>query len=547
MQWLRNWLAQIQEFLAKLSTSQKLLLGTLGVLILAAVLMVALYAGRPEMAPLVDRGLTPQQRSEILTYLDSRGIPYRVEGERIMVPQGQRPQVMAALSGSRVLEGDAAGFASLVEKQSWWQSNEQNRQMYTIALQTELAAAVQEMQGVETAKVIISHPSVRGFGRTHHRPTASVNVTMRGGSLNQKQADAIAALTAGSVAEMTVEDVAVIDAIAGRQFRPRDEAQMMPTDLLELVQTQERIYREKIASVLSYMPDVIVAVNVSIDPSRRSIDQTTYNKDDSVSLVTREYSREEETEERTNGGEPGVRSNTGLDIAGAGGEGQSSTLTERESEFKPHAGVKHEKIIDPGGLPQQVSATVNVPRSYFVSLFMRGKPEDAPPPSDADLMPIVEDHLKRIKQQVEPLVVARAAGQVVVDVYPDDHGGPAAAMATAGAADGGPMGLLDQGAGRVIAPVVLAIVALVAMFLMIRKANQPTPLPDAAELAGLPPMLDAAESEGEALEDVSALDGMELDDEQYQARKFNEQIAEMVRNNPEEAANLLRMWIRDRG
>jgi flagellar M-ring protein FliF len=545
MQWLKNWMAQIREFLAKLTTSQKLLIGTLSVVILAALIMVALYAGRADMAPLIDRGLTPEQRTAVVDYLQTRGIPYDVEGDRVLVPQGRRVDVMAALQARQLVEDDAANFATLVEKQSWWQSNEQNRQMYTIALQSELAAAIEEMRGVEHAKVIISHPKVRGFGRTHHRPTASVNVTMRSGALNQKKADAIAALISGAVAEMAVKDVAVIDAVAGRQFRPRDEQQMMPTDLLELVQTQERIYRDKIASALSYMPDVIVAVNVSIDAAQRSIDQRTYSEDDSVSLITREHSREEETSEKRDGGEPGVRSNTGMDIAGAGGTGRQSSLTERESEFQPHAGVKHEKIINPGGMPEQISATVNVPRSYFVSLFMRGKADDAPPPSDADLMPIVEDHLKRIKQQVQPLVSTRAPGQVVVDVYPDDRGGIAAAGVSA-AADRGPMGLLDDGVGRMIAPLVLALVAVVAMFLMIRKANQPTPIPDAAELAGLPPMLGDGEAEGEAAEDESALDGMELDEEQYQMRQLNEQVAELVRNKPEEAATLLKMWIRDR-
>mgnify|MGYP006271563185 CR=1 FL=1 len=543
MQWLRNWSAQIQAFLAKLSVSQKLLLGTLSVVILAALMVVALYAGRPRMAPLIDRGLSPEQSDAVVSYLNSRGIDHRIEGGRILVPQGRRVDLMAALQARQMVESDGPGFAELVEKQSWWQSNEQNRQMYTIALQSELAAAISDMRNVDAAKVIISHPKVRGFGKTHRRPTASVNVTMRSGSLNQKQADAIAALVSGAVAEMVIEDVAVIDAVAGRQFRPRDSQQMMPTDLLELVQTQERVYRDKIASALSYMPDVIVAVNVAIDPSRRSIDQTTYNEDDSVSLIRREASREEESSETRTGGEPGVRSNTGVDIAGGGGDGRTTSSTERESEFEPHAGVKHEKIIDPGGLPQQVSATVNVPRSYFVSLFMRGKPDDAPPPSDADLMPTVEEHLKRIKQQVEPLVSARNPGVVVVDIYPDDRGG-VAAEAVAAAAEGGPMAVLNQGVGRLVAPIVLAIVALVAMFLMIRKANQPTPIPDPAELAGLPPMLDGGEAEGEAAEDQTALDGMELDDEAYQARKLSEQVSAMVRENPEEAANLLRMWIR---
>ncbi len=544
MEWLKNWTAQIQAQLVELSVSQKLLIGTLAVVIAASLFLVALYAGQPQMVPLIDSAANESQRAAIVSYLDSRGVKYESRGDRILVPASQRSSIAAALHTGASLPDQQAGFALLIEQQTWWQSNEQYRQMYTIALQNELSQTIGRMRQVERAKVIISHPKVTGFAATHRRPTASVNVEMTDGSLNQNTANAIAALVSGAVAEMNAEDVAVIDAIAGRQFRARDGQQMIPSDFLELVQHQERLYRGKLTEALSYIPSVIVAVNVELQTTRRQRDSTTYDKDNSATLMTREHSRSESSTERRSGGEPGVRANTGVDITGTEGGGRETTLEEIETEFDPYAGVEHVQEFEPGGVPTRISATVNVPRSYFVGIYMRGKAEDAAEPDDAALQAIYDEHLQRIQRQVEPLLTSKSAGQLVVDVYPD-AGAPVAAAGMGSAAGGGLLAMLSGKLTNVIVPGALAVVAVFTLLLIARKAGQTTPVPSAEELAGLPASLDASgEPAGEAGEADSALPGMELDEEQLASRQVAQQVAQMVKANPEEAAGLLRQWVK---
>ncbi len=542
MDWIRKWATQIQAQLADLSVSQKLLIATLGVVVLAAVFLVAVYAGRPQMVPVIDQPLSTGEQARITAYLDSRNIDYKVEGDRVIVQPDRQAEVLAGLQMQQLLPEDTSrGFSTLIETQSWWQSSAQNHQMYMIALQNELSAIISKMRGVHDAKVIISEPREQGFGMTHTQPSASVNIQMSGGNVNQKLADAVAGLVAGALAELRPEDVTVIDAGAGRQFRKRNDDQLVPSDFLELVLMQEERYRERIASALGYIPRVIVQVNVEADPSRKQTESTVYDQEASVSLIQRERSREEQSTERRDGGEPGGRANMAVNIPGAGGPGSETTLTERESEFAPHAGVTHEQVIDPGGVPTRVNATVNVPRSYFVSLYMQGQAEDAEQPSDADLQPIYTEHLDRIKRQVEPLLAAKNPGNVVVDMYYDaDETAGEAAVATAG----GGGRLLGGSMIRSVGLSALALVALAGMFLMIRKASQPPAEPDGDELAGLPPSLSSEDVElaGEAGELDAALPGMELDDEAIASRKVGEQVAEMVKNNPEEAATVLRQW-----
>jgi len=547
MDWVKNWLTQIQAQMVGLTVSQKMLMASLAVIIGVSLFLVALYAGRPEMAPLIDQASTPSERAAITGYLSSRDIRYKVEGDRIFVPVERRLDALAALQMQELLPEDTShGFSALIEKQSWWHTSTQNEQLYNIALQNELGRIVGSMRGVGGAKVIISRPKETGFDMTHSRPSASVNVEMKSGNLNQKVADAIAGLVAGAVAEMAPEDVTVIDALAGRQFHTNDGDEMVPSDFLELVQVQEKVYREKIASALGYIPNVIVAVNVEIDPRRRQTDSTTYDNDASVTLITREHSRSQSSTEPGAGGEPGVRSNVGLDITGAGATGREQTMEESESEFDPYAGVTHEKVFDPGGLPTRISATINVPRSYFVAVYKQRRPESAEnEPTDADLQPLYQENLDRIKRQVEPLLSTEQAGQIVVDVYPDAAPELAIAGPGAAAASGGLGGAIGGSMVKIIGLSALALTALGAMFMMIRKAAQDEPTPSAAELAGIPPQFTDDQLVGEAGEMDAALPGMELDDEQIANRKVAEQVAEMVKNNPKEAASVLRQWLKN--
>ncbi|MFA7236635.1 MAG: flagellar M-ring protein FliF C-terminal domain-containing protein [Phycisphaeraceae bacterium] len=548
MEWIRKSLAQIQAQMSEMSVSMKMLIGVLCAVILAALLLVALYSGTPATSSLLDQPSTAEQRAVITSYLDGRGIKYTIKGDSILVPTSRRYEIMAGLQIGNLLPEDAGnGFSSLVEKQSWWQSNEQNRQLYTYALQNELASNIRKMRGVSGATVFISRPESRGFDATFKRPTASVNVMMSGGKVDQKLADAIAGMVAGSVAEMKAQDVAVIDAAAGTQFRKRDEADIVATDYLELVAAQEAMYRAKVTEALGYIPKVIVAVNVEVDPKRVNTNETVYSNERSVSLIKSETTKTQNSSESKPGGEPGVRANTGISIPGASENGRKQNTEETMNEYDPHAGVTQSTTFDPGGVPTRVSATVNVPRSYFVALFMQGNPRktaDTKEPDDAALQPLMTEHLDRIKKQVTPLLTTKQAGQVVVDVYPDTS----PVLASAGVAVGsGGMSLLSGGMVRYASLGALAMVSLLAMFMMLRKASAPMggAVPSAAELAGLPAQINtASEMLGEAGEADSALPGIELDDEQIATRQIAEQVGEMVKNKPAEAANLLRQWLK---
>lgn len=547
MDFVQRWIAQIQVQLAALSATAKMLFGVLAIVIVGMLWMVVDFAAQPEMVPLHDAPLEAAQRAQITGFLDGRNIKYQLIADRIHVPLDRSLDAMASLQMQQLLpENTTQAFDAIIEAQTWWQSSEQNRQRWNYAKQKVLEDTIRAYPWVRDATVIISMPQDTGFGATSQSPTASVNIVMATGRIDQKQVDAVAGLVSGAVAEMRPQSVTVIDALAGRQWKVRGEDDAMPTDYLETIQAHETRMREKLGEALGYIRNVIVAVNVEVDMVRRQTNSVSYDREKSVELITEERISNTTTTDVVNGGEPGVRANTGADIATAGATGRSSTTEDNESKFTPFAGKTEETALHIAGQPARISATVNVPRSYFVGLFMQGKEGDTPAPTDAVLQPFVDDYLARIRKQVETLVQARTAGQVVVDVYPDAMGGLFGPIDQPVKAEGFG-GMIASASYSQIATIGLGVLSVAFMVWMLRTASKRPPAPSLRELAGVPPQLPSEEELiGEAGEIESALPGMELDDETLRYRQLAEQVGQVIKSNPDDVATLINRWVRKR-
>ena len=544
MEWIRRWSAQVRLNLGDLTVSQKLLMGTLTIVIAMIVWVVVMYASTPSMQALLDQPMTAAERARITDYLSMRGMDYEVVGDRVYVPPARHEEALAGLMMQQLLPSDtSAGFDSIIEAQSWWHSTAQNRQIQLHAKTQLLAQVLRKTPWVQDATVIIDEPDSMGFGRTVQRPSASVSLTpVAGQKIDRAKVDAVVGLVVGAEAGLLRSDVTVMDANAGRQYRSDDESQFMTGEALELVQNHERLYRDKIEDALIYIRNVIVAVNVDVDLTRKQTDTTRFDRDNSVELLASENTTNSEDRSAGSSGEPGVRANTGADISNGGGSVVTNTMDTSDTTFNTHAGRTHEIVDSPGGLPNKVYATVNVPRSYFVILHRNslGDPQ-APEPTDEVLAPLVQEHLERIRQQVIPLVATAVVGEVVVDVFPD--GGVDIELQTATMA-GGMMAMFEGGWMSQAWAGALALVSVIAMFWMLRRAAQQPPVPSARELAGIPPILEEEETlVGEAGESASTLPGMEVPEGDLQHRQMIDQISDLVKDNPADVARVAKRLI----
>lgn len=533
----RTW-DQISVQLAELSATQKwLVLSLMVILVLTGYLMLQ-YAASPELVPIT--GFVGDQE-KVSALLKQRDIDVHAEDGELKVPKDQMNNALAVLKQGNLLAANTtAAFDELIKSRSPWLSNEQHRQNILIAKQTVLGLIIAKMKDVQSADVMVSMPAKEGFGKSHVRPTASVNVVMRGGVyVSRTQVEAIAGLVSGAFSPMLSQAVVVIDANRGRQHTAKDENDVPPGDTLEHLKLVEAHRKQKIENVLDHIPNVIVAVNVLTDSIlRKNVEQYEYQSDDQLaSEKTKDMSRTK----TANRGEPGIRSNVGNDIAGGGGDVVNETTAESETRFDPKKLTAKTRFIEIGHATKQINASINVPRSFFVTVFDAEQPKDQEEKQDPDDA-FIQTQLDAIKSMVEPLVEQEGhPGIVRVHMIPD------AAMLAAMMApvpEGGLNAMFGSGWARHIGLTLLAMISLGLMFAMVRKASQRQDLPSVQELAGLPPSLgDDDEMIGDVEESDTAIVGVELNEAEVRSRKVAEQITELIKGNPSEAGVLINRWL----
>ncbi len=558
---LRSTLDTVRAQLGSMTPTHQLLLGSLAVIALMGLFLVSQYAGTPALVELMPEDPSAQR----VGVLQAAGVPASVREGRVMVPESYRTRALAALGESGRLPDDTVTlFENLYEKQDWKNSRQQNEQIAIIALQNELSRIISKFRGVKSASVIIDAPEPSGLGRPARVPTASATVfTQSGGAVSQDTVDAVANMIAGARAGLNPSNVRVIDGSTGRQRKPTGEDDILPTTYLEQAAVVETMTQQKLAGLLAHVPGVVVAVTAQVDVTRVSSQETQIlgKGEGSVSLPRSETSDAESTSQQTRSGEPGVRSNQSADInAGAGAAGTSHEKTADTIDFDNRFGTRTQNVVDPRGSPTYLAASVSVPAGYIRELVRQSKAA-ADPAADPGTIAVSEQEVidrfdtekRSIELHVAPHLKTKAPDGTMVDggvsvsmipVTVEETPTPpaqAGVMSVFGMASGeGGAGSL----GQTILVGVLAVVALGLMVMMVRKSTRPTELPRPEELVGIPPAL-AGDTDivGEADESDSPLSGIELGDDAIKHKKLLEQVAQMVKQDPDSAARLVGRWV----
>ena len=576
MERLRQSLTTIRAHLGGLGPTQKLLIGSLAVILVMALFLVSQYARTPSMVELIPTASAEEQQRAVVA-LAAADLGVKDVGGKAMVPQENATTARSRLTESG--QGPASTalmFESLIAKQSWMNPDKVNDALYKRALENELGAIISGYRGVREARVILDIPAAGGFGTTVARPKASITLFSRsGGAVEQKTVDAAARFVAGAVSRLALDQVTVTDGTIGAPRAVTDDTQMMVSTKIDANSAVERQFRDRIYNLLSDIQGVVVEVTADVDV-RRVREQENFNlpvKGGSLSLIAREHSITSTDSTGARPAEPGVRSNTGMDInSGAGGaEGPASETSETETDYENHVGTKVSQVEDPRGNAMSLVATVSVPRGHIRTLIEHEKQEAAGPdapgddaaaaaPTEAELRARFDAEKSRIEDAVRPHLSARTAdgtsvpGQIVVVMSAGlattglgAGGGSFSAGGVGGGGEPGAVGAILALGGGMIDKAILGALALVAvsmMFLMVKKAGKRVALPTAEELVGLPPALSTrSDLVGEADETDTPIEGIEVNEDEMKASKLREQVSDLIKSSPDVAGRLLNRWV----
>ncbi len=534
MEFAKRMWSQIGVQLEGVPVQTKALIAMSIAFLLVVGVVMMMYVGAEEMTPFSPAGA---DSTEALAKLQSAGIEADISGGMIRVAPDQLPSAYSVLQQDGLLGDNASSvFDRMFESQSPWETDKRDRQRMVIAHSRFLSSAAKSIQGIKNASIMYD-PGQDGIGKRHVRASAMATITTNQGPVTTELADAVANLIAGAVARIDVTDVKVIDARTSRSVAVSDPSNILPSDALEVKRNIEERKRREIENILDYIPGVRVGVNVLMDSvAARQEVRREYEKEQ---LIERESSEDMTSRDIEDAGEPGPRSNTGLSINGGGAPGRTQSTNSRDTSFFESKPILLEQdTIHTGHQVKQINVAVNIPRSFFVSLYKRQNPDAQEEPSEADLTPLIQPELTKIEQKVQVLTLADGQGQVTADMVPD-----APVLMTAGAGTTVSK-LIDGGWGSTAGLAVLGLASLALMLKVYRNATRPESLPSIEELAGVPPSLPSDEELiGEAEESEATMTGLELNEDDLRARRIAEQIGDLVRADPAEASRLLGKWV----
>jgi flagellar biosynthesis/type III secretory pathway M-ring protein FliF/YscJ len=586
---LRQVWTTIGRSLGQLSGRDRMLVASLAVIAAMALVLTGMLSSRQTVVELMP-GTNATDQVAATEVLRGAGIPFETSTSgRIMVAPDRQQYALALLTQAGKLPKDSSSlFDSLVKNQNWMASKSQSDQLALAALCEFLGGVISNFQGVERASVIIDAPEPHGMGLAYRKPTASVGVLMKPNTqMDKGTVDAVAAIVSGAKAGLAMSDVKIIDLRNNKQHSARavDEEFGGAGDYMELVTKIEARVQSKVRELIAYDPGAIVAVSAQVDNTRRrtSTEKFLPDKQGSVSIATRENTSERsEGDATSSGAAPGLGSNVSADVSRpATAPGAVSSDNKAETEFKVAIGSTREEVVDPRGLPTRINVMISLSREYVAHLVTTRKAGAAAggatapvgagaagavaAPTQAEIDTAFAEEKRRLETDLTPLIRTAANEQtassdprVVVSMIPVPQGlsvisAAGSAMGQAGVlalgspavGGGGVMGQLTSGPMLKNAFLgVLAVSALGMMMLMVRKSSRPQELPTAQDIVGLPPQLETkSDVVGEADETDTAMMGIELDDQDVKVKKMLEQVQEMVKKNPSDAAGLLKRWM----
>jgi flagellar M-ring protein FliF len=458
------------------------------------------------------------------------------EGRRIMIPRDSKAAYLAALEGSSGLPMTLRSrVLDAINSTTVFDSNTLLNARAMHAKELDLGNKIAMYPDIRWASVEYDQGERRGLSQSRPQ-SASVVVQPEGtAALPRQRILAIKELIRGSFAEMSADDVVVIDtnSASSSSIDADDD-----DPVIRKQREAEARVEQKVRALLVGYP-ARVAVTAEIDPTM-DVQKTTLTIDpEPTNLSTKSRKIESTNSRQPNGGVPGTAPNAIVTRSGSIADSlESSKVKEDERESTGIAGQQYENSRIASLQVKKIRVSVGLPASYYASVHeqesLKNNPT-APVPelTETELQKLRDKTTKNIRSALTVLLPEVSAGantDPLVEVwdYPDLPEEPAAGPDTAKIA----LTWLAE-SWQTIALVMLGLLALLVARSAAKGAGDSTPTEFregfGLELPAPPPEPEVVEGDG----DEMTITGGTL----------KEELLSIVQDNPEVAANVIRGWI----
>lgn len=269
--------------------------------------------------------LSEKDGGQVIDKLAQLNVPYKFAdgGSVILVPSGRVHELRMKLAAQGLPSGGAGGGTTagyeLLDKNSFGQTQGQERMKVQRAIEGELTTTIQALESVKSARVHLALPQQNGFFREQQKPSASVVLTLHPGrTLDRNQIAGIVRVVSGSVPELQAKAVSVVDSTGALLSGAVDDENAAGLDTQQL-QYRREIEAGHLKRVLALLEPVVgrdnvrASVSAEIDFSQVMQTAEAYrpNQGADAKATVREQRSEESTQpgSATPSGVPGATSN----------------------------------------------------------------------------------------------------------------------------------------------------------------------------------------------------------------------------------------------
>ncbi|MBW8885126.1 MAG: hypothetical protein JF612_10215 [Planctomycetia bacterium] len=344
MDFVNQAYSQLVELIRSMSAGTRVATGLLIVLVVISLAYLFQYqvTGGDDLL-LGGRPFTQSEMTAIEAAFAKAGLgKSTVSGSQIRIPRGKKELYLAALADCNALPADFYKYLDgAIKADNPFSSPRSVAMNWQNAKQKELALIIGRMSGIESASVLFDEEVKRGLTQTKQK-TAMVSVQTRSGELDEGQVKAIRNVVASAYAGLDRRHISITD-MSGRTYGGAIGPDGNPEDgslYAEHKLRYEREYQRKIQSQLAYIAGVIVNVNAELNPEMHHSSTTTKYDPKPVTVISNETSKEQKSHAAGVAGRPGAVPN-GVDQPGNRGiavtppaGGADSELTETRSNVQ---------------------------------------------------------------------------------------------------------------------------------------------------------------------------------------------------------------------
>lgn len=232
-----------------LGTGKLASMAGVAVVLMGFLVYISTQIGGTTMVPLYS-DLDPTDAKTIISKLDEQRIPYelRNNGAEILVPSESAMKIKVETAD--LISGSGNDGYSLFDKSDALSSTSFVQNVNLVrAMEGELARTIRSFDNIKAARVHLVLPKRELFSREELKPSASVVIKTRRGTLTEKQVLAIQKMVASAVPKLEPKNVAITDNKGVLLSNTEDDLQASLTKNEEIRRAQE----QRLVNAIQYL------------------------------------------------------------------------------------------------------------------------------------------------------------------------------------------------------------------------------------------------------------------------------------------------------